>query len=193
MRLPLLVAFIGCLVFGANAKEMVAVASEAKPRLFVPSISIGTVGGAQITTNSVYLKYGGGVYASVHNILNDRLSLGVGVGVEQIDNESLYPFYLEGKGMLSDKAATGFLMVTAGYAAGNNPSYENYDGYNYRGGGLFGAGWGYRWPLKKDDYFSISVSYRQQFIHLSYSDHHNFNFRERLSYSLLFVRASIEF
>lgn len=193
MRFHLLLLISGLFFNTLQAQNVLPEEQACKRKVFVPSVSVGTVGGAQITTNSVYQKYGGGVYGSIHNVLNERLSLGLGAGIEQIDNETLYPMYIEGRGLLSDKKATGFLTVSAGYAAGNNPSYENYEGYKYRGGGLFSAGWGYRWPLKNDDYLSVSTSFRQQFIHLDYSGSNNFSFKERLSYSLLSVRVAFDF
>lgn len=194
MKSYLLIVPFLLVLFSASAQnDTTRKNKNCKEKAFGLSIGTGALAGAQITTNSVYQKYGGGVYASLRNNLTDRIALGFGAGIEQLDRESLYPFYFEGRGILSDNAASGFLLVQAGYAAASNSGYENYEGYKYRGGGLFSAGWGYRWPLKNDHFVSISTSFRQQFIHLTYSGLNSFKFKERLSYSLVSVRVAMDF
>lgn len=158
-----------------------------------PALAFGTYIGGQINSGGFYFKSGTGAHVAVKADLTHKLSIGIGGGIEKLQKEWMYPIFLDVTSKFSSKQNTGFFILQTGYSFSYLEAYEDFEGYDGKGGFMISPGWGYCISLRgKTDLF-FTAQYRHQSFRIDYSTDNGVEYRDRFSYSFFVLKTGLSF
>ena len=186
---------LSALVLVTNAQQKdIDTRSKQCPSYFLsPSLSVSTMAGGQVNSAGFYYRSGTSVQLSVRAHATDRLSIGIGGGIEKLQQEWIYPIFSEFVYAFRNTPGTGFFILQAGYSFSYLNAYESFEGYNGSGGFMISPGWGYSIPLKDRTKLFFASQFRQQQFMVEYHDDHGGEYEDRFSYSFLMLKIGLEF
>jgi hypothetical protein len=149
--------------------------------------------GGQIYNDNFLYNPGFNVYGTYGLDIHDRMSVGLGTGLQQFRNEKFIPVFIDMTGWISKKKNTRLVSLQLGYSFGWSESLKNLTDSNLNGGVYIGAGFGRKFYLTEAFSVIASLSYRHQFAELEYEVFNLRDYRERINYDLLVIGISFLF
>lgn len=177
----------------AQRNDSIVSAPKCPDYLFSPSLSVATMAGGQVNSAGFYYRSGTSVQLSLRAHATQRLSIGLGGGIEKLQSEWLYPVFSEFVYAFRTTPGTGFFILQAGYSFSYLDAYESFEGYNGSGGLMISPGWGYSIPLKDRTKLYFASQFRQQQFEVEYNDENGREYEDRFSYSFLLLKIGLEF
>src|SRR5688572_19531321 len=118
---------------GSQVMDSLQVNKKCARPSFHPSLSIGTMAGGQVNSGGFYYKSGMALHVSGRLDINKWLSVGIGAGIEKLQQEWMYPVFTEIVSSFSSSPGTGFFILQTGYAFSYLEAYEAFEGYDGNG------------------------------------------------------------
>lgn len=149
--------------------------------------------GGEVSGDNFDSRQGYGAAASVLLKFNKHVYYGLGAGYERTAPERFVPVYLTVVGVKKKKDDCVTFRGKFGYAFASSDDFEDYEGYEFRGGFMFQIGTGYRIALNEDkrQYLTFGVDFRHQFAALEYDLEPEFSYDESLNYDFLALSVGL--
>ncbi len=183
------------LVFLASAQQNDSIprARNCPDYLLSPALSVATMAGGQVNSAGFYYRSGTSVQLSLRAHITDRLSIGLGGGIEKLQKEWIYPIFSEFIYAFKSTPGSGFFILQTGYSLSYLDAYESFEGYKGSGGFMISPGWGYAIPLKDRTKLFFASQFRQQQFVVEYHNDNGGEYEERFSYSFLMLKIGLQF
>ncbi len=144
--------------------------------------------------NDNFLYNPGFSFQAVYGIMvNELLGIGAGAGHQVFRNEKFIPLFLEVSGYRKPGKNSSFLKTQAGYSVGWYTGTTGMEGYDYRGGLFFDAGFGRKFPLGRKSDVLFHCSYRHQCARVDYSSPSLQEYDQKLHYDMIVFHLGFNF
>lgn len=150
------------------------------------------IGGQAYNDNFLY-NPGFSLYGAYGIFISDRLSAGLGTGLQYFRDERFIPVFIDFTGHVSKKRNTRTLFLQCGYSVGWSNALRNLTNYSFRGGIYLNAGFGRKFYISEGFALILHISYRHQFAEIEYEVFDQHNYRERINYDMLVIGTSFMF
>ncbi len=186
MYRSLLVSILMLLSFTLKAKEPDSLRTYTRADL-------SFIFGGQIH-NDNFLYNPGFSFQAVYGIMvNELLGIGAGAGYQVFRNEKFIPVFLEVSGYRKPGKNSSFLKTQAGYSVGWYTGTTGMEGYDYRGGLFFDAGFGRKFPLGRKSDVMFHCSYRHQCARVDYNSPSSREYDQKLHYDMIVIHLGLNF
>ena len=149
--------------------------------------------GGQIYNDNFLYNPGFNFYGTYGIHINERMSAGLGTGLQQFRNEKYIPVFIDITGNILKKNNTRLISLQCGYSFAWSESLKNLTNSRLNGGIYISAGFGRKFYMNEAFSIIASVSYRHQFAEIEYEVFNLRNYRERINYDLLAIGISFIF
>jgi hypothetical protein len=146
--------------------------------------------GGQIYNDNFLYNPGFNIYGTYGLDIYERMSVGLGTGLQQFRNEKFIPVFIDITGRISKKKNTRLISLQGGYSFAWSESLKNLTDSKLNGGIYIGAGFGRKFYLNKAFSIIAGLSYRHQFAEIEYELFNLRNYMERINYDLLVISIS---
>jgi len=156
-------------------------------------LDIAYIIGGQVYNDNFLYNPGFNLYGTYGIYLNERVSTGLGTGVQLFRDEKFIPVFIELSGFISKKKNTRLLSFQFGYSFAWSESLRNLTNSRLNGGIYLNAGFGRKFYLNEVISIILNISYRHQFAEFQYEVFNLSNYRERINYDMLVIGTSFMF
>jgi hypothetical protein len=119
--------------------------------------------GGQIYNDNFLYNPGFNLYGTYGLDIHERMSVGLGTGLQQFRNEKFIPVFIDITGRISKKNNTRLISLQGGYSFAWSESLKNLTDSKLNGGIYISAGFGRKFYLNKAFSIIAGISYRHQF------------------------------
>lgn len=149
--------------------------------------------GGQIQNDNFLYNPGFGIQGSYGIMINEALGLGAGTGYQAFRNEKFIPVFIEVIGYKKPGVNASFLKMQAGYSIGWYTGNTNTEGYDYKGGFCFDAGFGRKFPVGRRSSVMFHCSYRHQCARIDFTSPVSHEYGQKLHYDMIVILLGLNF
>jgi len=149
--------------------------------------------GGQIHNDNFLYNPGFVFQGSYGTMVNEYFGLGAGAGHQVFRNEKFIPLFVEAIGYKKPGRNAAFLKMQTGYSIGWYNGNTDTEGYDYKGGIFFDAGFGRKLPAGLRSSVMFHCSYRHQCAKINYTSPGSNEYDQRLNYDMILLSLSFQF
>lgn len=150
-------------------------------------LDLAYIFGGQIYNDNFLYNPGFNLFGIYGLDINERMSVGLGTGLQQFRNEKFIPVFIDIAGRISKSKNTRIISLQGGYAFAWSESLKNLTDSRLNGGIYIGAGFGRKFYLNETFSIIAGISYRHQFAEIEYEVFNLRNYSERINYDLMVI------
>ena len=148
--------------------------------------------GGQIQNDNFLYNPGFTFQASCGIMVNEYFGLGAGAGHQVFRNEKFIPLFVEAIGYKKPGENASFIKMQAGFSPGWYTGNTHTEGYDYRGGLFFDAGFGRKLPVGTRSSVVFHCSYRHQCAKISFTSSGSHEYDQRINYDMIVLLLSFQ-
>jgi hypothetical protein len=156
-------------------------------------LDVAYIIGGQVYNDNFLYNPGFSLFGVSGIHVNERVSVGLGTGYQQLRNERFIPVFIDLTGSVSKKANTRQIWMQGGYSFAWSDSLRNLTGYRLNGGIYISAGLGFRFRLNETLSIVPGFSYRHQFAEFEYDVFNQREYKEQANFDMLVIGISFLF
>lgn len=156
-------------------------------------LQFGMLSGGIIENERLIYNPGWMVQFCVDKELSKAVDIGLGVGLQGLEEETILPVFLDIKARMKDREHSPFLAVNIGGTKGWSSTYRNLSNFDYEGGFYFSTYYAFDFPINEKMSLLIAMGYIHQNGEIEYSAEGDLEFEEDFSLDYLTLRAGLRF
>jgi hypothetical protein len=156
-------------------------------------IQVGMIAGGQILNQEFVYESGVMGQFGVTARLSPAIRLGLGLGLQSLEEETILPFFLDLKAQFKEGENAPFLGLNIGSSTGWSSFYDNLPGYEYEGGFYFSPYYSFQFLVSEEVNVLFSMGYIHQIAEVEYIMEFAEEYEERFSLDFLTLRTGIRF
>lgn len=182
-------SLIGILLLGLN----LGLTAQADSTSLKSIIALGSSVGSDVAQDNDNLKFGYFGHITLQRSISARFDLGLGVGLENYQEETLMPLFVAANAFFKPTTTTGFLSTQIGYAFAWHEDYSELEDYDYQGGWLYSLNYGYRFKINAKFAFLASLGVDFQTSQVKIELNQSREYIERVHFLLFSFSTGIQF
>lgn len=156
-------------------------------------LDIAYIFGAQVYNDNFLYNPGYSLYGAYGIFIGDRISAGLGTGIQFFSDEKFIPVFIDLTGLVSKKRNTRTVFMQCGYSFAWSNALKNFTNSWLNGGIYLNAGFGRQFYISEGFAIVLHISYRHQFAEIEYEIFDQHNYSERINYDMLVIGSSFMF
>ncbi|NNC83553.1 MAG: hypothetical protein HKN79_08245 [Flavobacteriales bacterium] len=162
-------------------------------REYIYDLQFGMLAGGEIENETFYYRPGLMAQGAILTPISPWVDLGVGVGLQSFENETILPFFLDVEAQLKEGPRSNHIRLNIGSSLGWSSFYRDLPAYEYEGGFYFSTYHQMAFPLSKRTALLVALGYIHQRGEIEFDSGLDEELEEGFALDFLTIRTGIRF